>query len=60
MATLFNQHIEIVKALEEKDSEKCSALIRMHADIDFEAMNLVEENTLETKSKKPSTRRTVK
>jgi DNA-binding GntR family transcriptional regulator len=33
MATLFNQHIEIVKALEEKDSEKCSTLIRMHADI---------------------------
>ncbi len=60
MATLFNQHIEIVKALEEKDSEKCSTLIRMHADIDFEAMNLVEEKSPETKVKKPSTRRTTK
>ena len=60
MATLFNQHIEIVKALEEKDSEKCSTLIRMHADIDFEAMNLVEEKSPESKVKKPSTRRTAK
>lgn len=60
MATLFNQHIEIVKALEEKDSEKCSALIRMHADIDFEAMNLVEEKTPELKAKKPPIRRTTK
>ena len=60
MATLFNQHIEIVKALEEKDSEKCSTLIRMHADIDFEAMNLVEEKSPESKVKKPSTRRTTK
>ena len=60
MSTLFNQHIEIVKALEEKDSEKCSTLIRMHADIDFEAMNLVEEKSPESKVKKPSTRRTTK
>jgi DNA-binding GntR family transcriptional regulator len=60
MATLFNQHIEIVKALEEKDSEKCSTLIRMHADIDFEAMNLVEEKSQESKANKRSTRRTAK
>jgi GntR family transcriptional regulator, rspAB operon transcriptional repressor len=60
MATLFNQHIEIVKALEEKDSEKCSTLIRMHADIDFEAMNLVEEKSQESKASKRSTRRTAK
>jgi hypothetical protein len=32
----------------------------MHADIDFEAMNLVEEKSPETKVKKPSTRRTTK
>lgn len=57
MSTLFNQHIEIVKALEERDSEKCSALIRTHADIDFEAMNLVGENTDSAKKVKPTARR---
>lgn len=60
MATLFNQHIEIVKALEEKDSEKCSALIRTHADIDFEVMNLVKDNIPVNQTKIPSRRRTKK
>ncbi len=60
MSTLFNQHIEIVKALEERDSEKSSSLIRTHADIDFEAMNLVKENTAITIKSKPTTRRSVK
>jgi hypothetical protein len=35
-------------------------LIRMHADIDFEAMNLVEEKSQESKASKRSTRRTAK
>ena len=60
MSTLFNQHIEIVKALEEKDSEKCSTLIRTHADIDFEAMDLVEEINPELPSKKIPRRRNAK
>jgi DNA-binding GntR family transcriptional regulator len=60
MSTLFNQHIEIVKALEERDSERCSSLIRSHADIDFEAMNLVKENTPIANDRKPTTRRSVK
>jgi len=60
MSTLFNQHIEIVKALEERDSERCSSLIRSHADMDFEAMNLVKENTLIANDSKPTTRRSVK
>jgi DNA-binding GntR family transcriptional regulator len=60
MSTLFNQHIEIVKALEERDSEKCSSLIRTHADIDFEAMNLVKEEKSSAKEVKPTTGRSVK
>lgn len=59
MSTLFNQHIEIVKALEDRDSERCSSLIRSHADVDFEVMNLVKENTTTSKNNRPSTRRSV-
>lgn len=60
MSTLFNQHIEIVKALEERDSEKCSRLIRLHADIDYEAMNLVEEIHSAAIAKKQTKRSTTK
>jgi DNA-binding GntR family transcriptional regulator len=59
MSTLFNQHIEIVKALEDRDSERCSSLIRSHADVDFEVMNLVKEHTTTSKNNRPSTRRSV-
>jgi len=60
MSTLFNQHIEIVKALEERDSERCSSLIRSHADIDFEVMNLVKEENNSAKEVKPTSGRSVK
>jgi DNA-binding GntR family transcriptional regulator len=57
MGTLFNQHIEIARALEEKDSKKCATLIRIHADIDYEAMNLVDEKPKPLNSKKSLPRR---
>jgi DNA-binding GntR family transcriptional regulator len=43
MVILYSQHIGIVRALEARDSQLCSDLIKAHADIDFQAMSLVDE-----------------
>jgi hypothetical protein len=42
LEALFTQHIEIVDALEKKDRDLAVALIQQHADLDFEAMKLLE------------------
>lgn len=60
MQTLISQHIEIVTMLEERDSEKCQSLIRLHADIDFEAMKLVEEKPTEVNVENNSNRKSSK
>jgi DNA-binding GntR family transcriptional regulator len=35
MNTMFEQHVELVNGLEEKDLEKCVAIIRSHANLEF-------------------------
>jgi DNA-binding GntR family transcriptional regulator len=43
LGILYEQHIEIVQALEKRDADLCVQLIRTHADIDYEAMNTLSE-----------------
>jgi DNA-binding GntR family transcriptional regulator len=37
MNLMYNQHVQIVEGLREKDSIKCLSIIRSHANIDFES-----------------------
>jgi DNA-binding GntR family transcriptional regulator len=39
MNIMFDQHVELINGLEEKDSEKCVAIIRSHSNLDFDAMS---------------------
>ena len=39
MNIMFDQHVELIVGLEEKDSEKCVAIIRSHSNLDFDAMS---------------------
>jgi DNA-binding GntR family transcriptional regulator len=41
LGILYEQHIQIVEALNQRDVELCTELIQSHADIDYEAMNLL-------------------
>jgi DNA-binding GntR family transcriptional regulator len=47
LGILYEQHIKIVDAIEQKDSTLCAALIQSHADIDYEAMNLLTNSETE-------------
>jgi DNA-binding GntR family transcriptional regulator len=44
---LFQQHVDIVDALENRDVMKCTHLIQSHADIDFEAQSLLSSSLKE-------------
>lgn len=39
MHTMFEQHVELVNGLEEKDLEKCVAIIRSHANLEFNGIS---------------------
>ena len=41
LGILYQQHIEIADAIEDRNAELCTELIQSHADIDYEAMNLL-------------------
>lgn len=43
LGILYEQHIQIVDALHQQNSELCTSLIQLHADIDYEAMNLLSQ-----------------
>jgi DNA-binding FadR family transcriptional regulator len=45
LGILYEQHIKIVDAIEQKDSALCTELIQSHADIDYEAMNLLSKSS---------------
>ena len=47
LGILYEQHIKIVDAIEQKDSTLCTELIQSHADIDYEAMNLLTKSETE-------------
>jgi DNA-binding GntR family transcriptional regulator len=47
LGILYEQHIKIVDAVEQKDSVLCAELIQSHADIDYEAMNLLTKSETE-------------
>jgi len=47
LGILYEQHIKIVDAIEQKDSTLCAELIQSHADIDYEAMNLLTKSETE-------------
>ena len=44
LGILYDQHIQIVDALDQRDIELCTTLIQSHADIDYEAMNLLTKD----------------
>jgi len=50
MNIMFEQHVELVKSLEEKDSEKCVAIIRSHANLDFDSIVDSDDFTNKTNS----------
>jgi DNA-binding GntR family transcriptional regulator len=45
LGILYEQHIKIIDAIEQKDSALCTELIQSHADIDYEAMNLLSKSS---------------
>jgi DNA-binding GntR family transcriptional regulator len=45
LGILYEQHIKIIDAIEQKDSDLCTELIQSHADIDYEAMNLLSKSS---------------
>jgi DNA-binding FadR family transcriptional regulator len=47
LGILYEQHIKIVDAIERKDSTLCTELIQSHADIDYEAMNLLSKTSID-------------
>lgn len=47
LGILYEQHIKIVDAIEQKDSTFCTELIQSHADIDYEAMNLLSKTSID-------------
>ena len=47
LGILYEQHIKIIDAVELKDSVLCAELIQSHADIDYEAMNLLTNSATE-------------
>lgn len=47
LGILYEQHIKIIDAVEQKDSVLCAELIQSHADIDYEAMNLLTNSATE-------------
>jgi DNA-binding GntR family transcriptional regulator len=47
LGILYEQHIKIVDAIERKDTNLCIELIQSHADIDYEAMNLLTKSETE-------------
>lgn len=44
---LYQQHVDIVNALENRDVMQCTHLIQSHADIDFEAQSLLSSSLKE-------------
>ena len=47
LGILYEQHIKIVDAIEQKDSTLCTELIQSHADIDYEAKNLLSKTSID-------------
>lgn len=47
LGILYEQHIKIIDAVEQKDLVLCAELIQSHADIDYEAMNLLKNSATE-------------
>lgn len=47
LGILHEQHIQIVEALNQRDIGLCTALIQSHADIDYEAMNLLSKTSID-------------